>query len=852
MHVEPIIPFHLRSRIAVILFVAVATIYPTPTAGQAGPLAACCVADQCTDGVNQLDCDALGGTFLAPPQKAPLVPDCSTSPCATGSCCAGPGECFDNALGQPVDKAYCDSNFGTYHGGVRCKGGTCEGAPAESCSYDLDCPGSTGPCLGTDQQRAQPTPCPLCSLQGESNCQAFDGYSYLFVPSDRHLGSSGILAADDFRLNGSVLDHACVWGLYIDSDSNALTSDCGPSVNADHFLVRVYSNDPVTQRSPSMLVGEITATSQRSEVLPGRLMTYPAGIYTYDLVLDTPITGLTPHEVYWLEVSNDVTDALPTCSWFWKQKTRPPTSYSYQRIPYQSPPGYPVPGDNVFCLNAAFTPIPTEVLVGACCTCDETCTDETLSHCQNKNGIWDINELTCDGAVCPGVPANDNCVDGPPVLTAGSYIASNYCATTDGFGPIPTDYFPTKGDQIESDLWYTFISPSTCDLTVNECQTGNQFDSMLAVYMNCPPGSPAGCDRTACPPCPLDQETSWATLAGYGQDESCTSFFVGGAGYWQASQQIGRNALAGECFLIRVGGYASSQGAATLDIDCAVCRGPGCAPAPIIAQTNDACTSPGIPFNCCTGTGIGNCDKVRFLSFTPPTDSIGQTALRIKLVSLHHVNPPYAGGTTIPFTAFEAQSVYVGPPASYDESTAVQTPLKSAATQCQPHYQDWSTVGLVHVRGSAIVPSSTYQVEYLAPACMGVEGSPACQSGGANVSVAATMKTARWGDVETPFNPPSSTNQPDLADVGSMLNKFRSAAGAPIKPRVIIQSNDQFGNISGAAMSADFSFTHIASCVDAFRGQHYPAKMGKCATANIACTLNSECGADGPCSLYCP
>jgi hypothetical protein len=57
-------------------------------------------------------------------------------------------------------------------------------------------------------------------------------------------------------------------------------------------------------------------------------------------------------------------------------------------------------------------------------------------------------------------------------------------------------------------------------------------------------------------------------------------------------------------------------------------------------------------------------DKCRFISFVAPTGG-GNTALRIKLTSLHHVNPPYTGGTTIAFTAFEGLSVWVGPPANY-------------------------------------------------------------------------------------------------------------------------------------------------------------------------------------------
>ncbi|MDO8629586.1 MAG: hypothetical protein Q7R41_03775 [Phycisphaerales bacterium] len=75
------------------------------------PTAACCLGDACTDGVNQLECDALEGYFLAPPQKYPTVAACTdaSAPCDAGSCCRGPGDCFDADVGgQPVNPGDCN------------------------------------------------------------------------------------------------------------------------------------------------------------------------------------------------------------------------------------------------------------------------------------------------------------------------------------------------------------------------------------------------------------------------------------------------------------------------------------------------------------------------------------------------------------------------------------------------------------------------------------------------------------------------------------------------------------------------------------------------------------------------
>jgi hypothetical protein len=288
------------------------------------------------------------------------------------------------------------------------------------------------------------------------------------------------------------------------------------------------------------------------------------------------------------------------------------------------------------------------------------------------------------------------------------------------------------------------------------------------------------------------------------------------------------------CYTIRVAAYLGEKGSGVLHVgSCAVED-----PAPPAATADPS------PFI-----------KTRFISFSV-TGGSGETALRVKLTSLHHVVPPYNTGPSTPFTAFEGQSLWVGPPSTYVESSSSLTPFKSSNAQCTPHYRDWNTVGLLHVTGSGIVPSSIYNVENVAAACQGVEGSTDCLSGGPKVSAPLQIKTTRWGDVADLYNPPSATTQPDIADVQSMVKKFRSELGAPIKARVLIAGQDAFGVINVATVTNDFNFGHIAACVDAFRGGGYPFKMGKCATTTSgtgACTANSDCIAPnaGPCNMYC-
>jgi hypothetical protein len=79
--------------------------------------------------------------------------------------------------------------------------------------------------------------------------------------------------------------------------------------------------------------------------------------------------------------------------------------------------------------------------------------------------------------------------------------------------------------------------------------------------------------------------------------------------------------------------------------------------------------------------------------------------IRVKLLTLHHVEPPYTGGPSDEYTLFEGMSVYVGPPTQYVESESSGEPFQASQLQCAPYYRDWSTLGLLHISGEAIVPS---------------------------------------------------------------------------------------------------------------------------------------------------
>jgi hypothetical protein len=201
--------------------------------------------------------------------------------------------------------------------------------------------------------------------------------------------------------------------------------------------------------------------------------------------------------------------------------------------------------------------------------------------------------------------------------------------------------------------------------------------------------------------------------------------------------------------------------------------------------------------------------KNRFISLEPGSTS-QPTAIRVTLSSLHHPDPPNNPGSPPPdFSAFEGQVRWIGPPIAYVETTDPATTFNGTMLQCVPFYTDWSTVGLIHVFGSEIVPSSVYDVAAVSENC-----DPGNES---NYSDVLTVSTGMWGDVDAAFQQPSpaSRTQPDIADVSAIVDKFKTVNGAAIVARAMLQPNT-------LDPAAPIGFSDISACVDAFKGVAYP------------------------------
>jgi hypothetical protein len=57
--------------------------------------------------------------------------------------------------------------------------------------------------------------------------------------------------------------------------------------------------------------------------------------------------------------------------------------------------------------------------------------------------------------------------------------------------------------------------------------------------------------------------------------------------------------------------------------------------------------------------------------------------------------------------------------------------------------------------------------------------------------------------------------------------KFHTTARNPAA-RALLAGEDALGNITATTLNLDFNFSHIAACVDAFKGKPYPFQIQAC------------------------
>jgi len=765
--------------------------------------AVCCVGSDCKL-VNILECQALGGAFLAPPNIGTALTVCS-SQCLTGSCCTGPGECIDNQDPSQTsqifgDKPWCESVGGVYVGGLRCYGGVCQGGTRQdqSCHLDIECTGG-GVCAGDPIDLAQPSPCPICEIQGPNNCQLFDD-AVVARSSDRGLPGGGTQAADDFRPVGTEINKVCVWGNYADSWGN----DCA-DIAVDNFQVMVYRSDalglPDVATAQARLVTGNNVVKVRVDHSAFELLNGPH-VYGYQLYMESdPITGLVPGDCYWLEVTNRSPDE--ECGWSWMSVSNTNNDYSALGSFGAYGAASPRNGDMAFCLSTDFDAGACGTPLGFCCQCDGTCTNETRRDCINAAGQWRIDG-TCETLTCnAGPPPNDLCENvvqpGFPDTPEGTTLYDNSCALSGGVNPVTSENEP--GVNVTRDLWYKYIAPCYGYLTVSTCATGTDgLDTIVMAYKD--PDNPTQCI------CPTeanhDNAVSWyvePTQVGgpvHAADENCDGILDGGGGWIQGLVQPG------ECVMIRVGGFVgqgNETGSGVVSINCQFPPPPEVDPEP---------------------AGSGN----RYIRILAPEDPNGpqDEVLRVRFVSLD-------GFPTLP-----QEYLYVGAPFQAPEENSVQPGLTftAAPLSCEPYFHRWSDEGVIAIFGAEIMPGSTYEVQRARSGCPDLSIA-SCWSN------AATIQTQKYGDVMAIWAWENVAPEPDFNDIAALVYKFLAKPGAP--PKAICQLQP---NVVYPGRSIDFR--DIAADVEAFLGAAYSdSYFGPCTCpSSVTCGV-TQCVSDLPC-----
>ncbi len=185
---------------------------------------------------------------------------------------------------------------------------------------------------------------------------------------------------------------------------------------------------------------------------------------------------------------------------------------------------------------------------GACCAptaeTDECFPNTTPDACDTASGAYGGDFVMCDEIVC-GPPANDDCASAQTVgngLTP--FNLTN--ATIDPAVPAPCD-----ADML-NDIWFTYTTTCTGNLTIDTCTSGQGPDTVLETYSGgqCP--MMGGPTPVAC------------------VDDSAGCGIGGAASSW--TQFVN----AGQTYLIRLGGAEPSALTGNLRVQCATVTSGAC------------------------------------------------------------------------------------------------------------------------------------------------------------------------------------------------------------------------------------------------------------------------------------
>lgn len=186
----------------------------------------------------------------------------------------------------------------------------------------------------------------------------------------------------------------------------------------------------------------------------------------------------------------------------------------------------------------------------------------------------------------------------------------------------------------------------------------------------------------------------------------------------------------------------------------------------------------------------------------------GQTAVRVMMKSLYHPGPPVVPGEDRDFSALEGFVRWAGPPGTFADN-APGSRILAASLGCTPHFTDWQSLGTVHLYGDAVIPSSVYFVWQVPVSCQADPDNPSC------FTPVQTIHTGQWGDATVPFARSDQAAQPDMADIGTIVDGFRGVSGSASKSLTQLRG----GTVTP---SSAINFIDVQLALDAFQGKPFP------------------------------
>ncbi len=269
----------------------------------------------------------------------------------------------------------------------------------------------------------------------------------------------------------------------------------------------------------------------------------------------------------------------------------------------------------------------------------------------------------------------------------------------------------------------------------------------------------------------------------------------------------------------------------------------------IVAADNDDCTAGSrcgsvylfrIPESIPIAPDPSGLERNRYIDFVP-RNAGALTAFQVTLI-----NPQG-------FPEWDTTTRWIGPPKNFPENDATGATNQTfvgAALQCEPEFNDWSTVTLLHVFGAEIMPDSRYEIRAISPSAGPLDNS-------ASLSCALIVTTGKWGDAVEPFFGPQATVQPDFKDIRAVVAKFLGSPDAPEKVSTQLRPNVVFPG-------HEVDFRDISAEVSAFLGVAYADDVtivGPCTCPSLVtcgattCSANSDCPGrlcvDGSCMDAC-